>query len=156
MSPTNGSSASEVHPALENQVTEPNQRQLRNRVAGLRNVSPALQFGFNKYRQPPGQASSPLDGLEALQRAVKQRELQTAKALQQTGRQLAPLHPGLGSYAAPLAPLRDRDTTALSEWFGQAEMDQIEADISRCLIVLWPAPCWEDDPFEFLEEHMHR
>jgi hypothetical protein len=154
MSPVNGSSAFERRTASDNQTAEGCQHSPVSRVVGLRNVSPALQFGFHQCRHLAGR-KIPLDGLEALQHAAKQRDLQLTEASEQTGRQLA-VQRVVNNHAAPLSPLRERDTVALSEWFEQADMDQIEADIARCLIVLWPTPCWEEDPFKFLEGYIEQ
>lgn len=55
-------------------------------------------------------------------------------------------------FAAPLSPLRDRDLSALSALFLTDKMSDIEADVAQLLIRLQPEPCWEDDPFTFLQE----
>lgn len=60
----------------------------------------------------------------------------------------------VGNFAAPLSPLRDRDLNALSELFLTDKMRIIEADVAQLLIRLQPEPCWEDDPFTFLEEFL--
>ena len=51
-------------------------------------------------------------------------------------------------------PLNDRDTKALLELFEREDIDQIEAEIDRNLLWLSPAPCWEDNPFDFLSEYL--
>jgi len=126
-----------------------------NRVVGLRSIPPALQTGV-EYHRPTAIAepSLPLDGLEALKRLAKGREQQAEQARRDLGRSFVPSSGDALSHAAPLAPLRDRDTDALASWFGRDDMGAIEADIAHCLLVLWPAPCWEDNPFDFLEEFM--
>lgn len=58
------------------------------------------------------------------------------------------------SFADPLAPLRDRDQAALQAFFELGNMYEIEADITRYLLLLWPEPCWEDDPFDFLQDFL--
>lgn len=59
-----------------------------------------------------------------------------------------------GGHAAPLSPLRDRDLKEMTQWFATEEMGEIERDITRCLLMLWPEPCWEDDAFEFLQDYL--
>ncbi|MGG6296614.1 hypothetical protein ACQ4M4_19660 [Leptolyngbya sp. AN02str] len=61
---------------------------------------------------------------------------------------------GVYNGAAPLMPLRDRDMHVLADWFHQPDIHAIEADILHNLEYLYPAPCWEDDPFEFLHEFL--
>lgn len=60
----------------------------------------------------------------------------------------------VGNFAAPLSPLRDRDLRALSELFLTDTMSEIEADVAQLLIRLQPEPCWEDDPFAFLQDFL--
>lgn len=60
----------------------------------------------------------------------------------------------VGNFAAPLSPLRDRDLNALSELFLTDKMNDIEADVAQLLIRLQPEPCWEDDPFAFLQDFL--
>ncbi|MCD8489938.1 MAG: hypothetical protein LRZ84_25180 [Desertifilum sp.] len=59
-----------------------------------------------------------------------------------------------GGPAAPLMPLRERDVKALSDFFDPMNMAEVEADILQNLLWLWPEPCWEDDPYEFLREYL--
>lgn len=58
-------------------------------------------------------------------------------------------------HAEPLAPLRQRDELALDEVFGDSyQMDEIVNDICGRLGQLYPEPCWEDDPFDFLKGYL--
>jgi hypothetical protein len=57
-------------------------------------------------------------------------------------------------YAAILMPLNERDTKALLALFEREDIEQIEAEIDRNLFWLTPAPCWEDNPFDFLSEFL--
>ncbi len=57
-------------------------------------------------------------------------------------------------YTAQLLPLRDRDLKTLVDLFTSDEIDAIEADIQENLTRMLPEPCWEDDPFNFLEEYL--
>jgi hypothetical protein len=59
--------------------------------------------------------------------------------------------PGDEYYGAQLEPWRDRDLLALTELFAGEDLEVIDADIYKALLVLWPEPCWEDDPFISLE-----
>jgi hypothetical protein len=56
--------------------------------------------------------------------------------------------------AAPLAPLRERDTAALAALFEGEDVEDIQSDIRDYLALIYPAPCWEDDPFEFLKGYL--
>ena len=47
-------------------------------------------------------------------------------------------------HAAPLSPLRDRDLVALSEFFDRDDLPNLEQDVNRHLLRLFPEPCWED------------
>lgn len=58
------------------------------------------------------------------------------------------------SYAAALMPLRERDMKVLAEMFRQDAIEEIEADIIHLLLKIYPEPCWEDDPFDFLQEYL--
>ncbi|MEP0869037.1 hypothetical protein NDA01_04405 [Trichocoleus desertorum AS-A10] len=60
----------------------------------------------------------------------------------------------LDSYAAPLAPMRERDLTALGGLFEREDIHDVETDIIRNLLTRWPEPCWDDDPFEFLQDFL--
>ncbi len=57
-------------------------------------------------------------------------------------------------HPAMLSPLRDRDLKVLLEWFTPNSIDDVEADIWQYLRRLIPEPCWEDDPFDFLQEYL--
>jgi hypothetical protein len=58
------------------------------------------------------------------------------------------------SNASLLMPLRERDMAVLTELFEDNEMGAIEADVLQNLRQLLPAPCWEDDPFSFLQDYL--
>jgi len=60
----------------------------------------------------------------------------------------------VGNFAAPLSPLRERDLAALSALFSTDTMSAIEADVAQLLIRLQPEPCWEDDPFNSLQDFL--
>jgi hypothetical protein len=65
--------------------------------------------------------------------------------------------PSLGVFHAdPLSPLRERDLTALGELFAleAALMEQVVLDVHRYLARLYPEPCWEDEPYEFLRGYV--
>lgn len=59
-------------------------------------------------------------------------------------------------HADPLSPLRDRDLTALRELFAleAALMEQVVLDVNSALARLYPEPCWEDEPYEFLRGYV--
>lgn len=52
------------------------------------------------------------------------------------------------------SPVRDRDLRVLIDWFTHDGIGDIEADIRHYLRQLMPEPCWEDDPFDFLQEYL--
>jgi hypothetical protein len=60
----------------------------------------------------------------------------------------------IDSFAAPLAPMRERDLKIMESWFNHSNMNQIEADFTHYLLQLWPEPCWEDEIFDFLGEFL--
>ncbi len=60
----------------------------------------------------------------------------------------------LGHYADPLEPLRERDLFSLANLFQREDIGDIEVDLNQMLLRLLPAPCWEEDPFEFLQEFL--
>ena len=53
-----------------------------------------------------------------------------------------------------LSPLRDRDLKVLVDWFTHESIGDIETDVHHYLQQLIPEPCWEDDPFDFLQEYL--
>jgi hypothetical protein len=51
-------------------------------------------------------------------------------------------------------PFRKRDEQVLTELFHQEGIEAIEQDIACNLLWRCPEPCWEDDPFEFLQDFL--
>ncbi|WP_219904294.1 hypothetical protein [Stenomitos frigidus] len=103
-----------------------------------------------------------LDGLYALRQAAGLNALRRARVSLLSKGTLARLAANTAidyaaeanSFAAPLSPLRARDTQALSELFLRDDIYAIEADVSQRLLALLPEPCWEDDVFAFLKEFL--
>jgi hypothetical protein len=60
----------------------------------------------------------------------------------------------VGHYADPLEALKERDLFSLAHLFQRDDIYDIEADLNQMLLRLLPAPCWEEDPFEFLQEFL--
>lgn len=58
------------------------------------------------------------------------------------------------THANPLSPLRSRDIQALVEIFTHDHLAEIEADIQDYLHRLYPEPCWEVEPYEFLKGYL--
>ncbi|HEY9836953.1 MAG TPA: hypothetical protein V6D27_08660 [Vampirovibrionales bacterium] len=56
--------------------------------------------------------------------------------------------------AEPLSALKERDTKALAELFENEEIEAIQADVLVCLSFLSPAPCWDEEAFDFLKEFL--
>nr|WP_238178516.1 hypothetical protein [Calothrix sp. 336/3] len=57
-------------------------------------------------------------------------------------------------HAPPLMELKERDWKAMVELFERKDSDDIEADINSNLKFLFPEPCWEEEPFDFLQEYL--
>ena len=95
-----------------------------------------------RLRDAAPSGASALDGLEALRQSAQ-------RAISSPPQPFSP-----SGYAPPISPLRERDTAVLLEWFGRADMDDVESNLDRCLLSLWPEPCWEDDLTELLEEFL--
>jgi hypothetical protein len=74
--------------------------------------------------------------------------LVNANIVEQTSASLAVHH------ASPIAPLRERDAVALEEFFNYERIHEIVLDIHRCLARMYPEPCWEDEPYEFLRGYI--
>ncbi|MFB2839090.1 hypothetical protein [Floridanema evergladense] len=58
------------------------------------------------------------------------------------------------SHAAPLSSLRERDLQALAEVFEPENAAEVEAELNHYLNLMCPAPCWEEDHFDFLREYL--
>ncbi|MCY7323277.1 MAG: hypothetical protein LH660_16110 [Phormidesmis sp. CAN_BIN36] len=61
--------------------------------------------------------------------------------------------PVCSDHAAPLSPLRDRDLVALGEFFDRDDLPNLEQDVNRHLLRLFPEPCWED-ALSFIREFL--
>ena len=103
----------------------------------------------------------PRDELHALQRVAQIGERQKQAQPQDRDRfslrrEELPAQPveRVGHFASPISPLRDRDLTALHDFFRRDDMTAIEADVNQILLRLLPAPCWEDDVFAFLQDFL--
>lgn len=57
-------------------------------------------------------------------------------------------------HASPIAPLRQRDSAALNDFFECDHIQEIALDIHRYLARTYPEPCWEDEPYEFLNGYI--
>lgn len=53
-----------------------------------------------------------------------------------------------------LAPLRERDTKALTALFEREDAEAIATEVCETLSWLHPEPCWEDHIFDFLQEYL--
>jgi hypothetical protein len=60
----------------------------------------------------------------------------------------------IDTFTSPLIPLTERDCKAMAELFDRGDCDEIENDINRKLQNIYPEPCWEDDPYDFLKEYL--
>lgn len=57
-------------------------------------------------------------------------------------------------HAEPLAPLRQSDEQALEDMFDHGQVEDMVSDICDRLKHLHPEPCWDDDPFDFLNGYL--
>ena len=53
-------------------------------------------------------------------------------------------------HASPLAPLREQDSEKLEALFEGEQVQEIVLDVHRYIARVYPEPCWEDEPYEFL------
>lgn len=60
------------------------------------------------------------------------------------------IHGSSLAHASPLSPLRKRDQAALAEYFERENIQEIALDVHRYLAQIYPEPCWEDEPWDFL------
>lgn len=110
-------------------------------------------------RQPPTPSSRQevaLDGLEALRQAVKQAEAEGVRLGSLRQREFFQSKPPerIPAHAEPLSPLRERDLEAMQALFQLENMGEIEVDITQMLLRLWPEPCWDDSPLDFLKDFL--
>lgn len=57
-------------------------------------------------------------------------------------------------HAEPLPPLRQRDEQALEDLFDHGQIEDMVSDICDRLKQLYPEPCWEEEPFDFLKAYL--
>ncbi|MDV3350401.1 hypothetical protein SPB21_30240 [Leptothoe sp. ISB3NOV94-8A] len=72
-------------------------------------------------------------------------------------RQQSQIHPFLKPltfHAEPLTALRHRDEQALEDIFDDLQVEEILIDVCIRLRQLYPEPCWEDEPFDFLQGYL--
>lgn len=58
------------------------------------------------------------------------------------------------AHADPLMPLQIRDLRVLSDLFERDDIDDITNNICDRLSQLYPEPCWDENPYEFLREFL--
>ncbi|NES82488.1 MAG: hypothetical protein F6K10_14370 [Moorea sp. SIO2B7] len=56
------------------------------------------------------------------------------------------------SYAKPIMTFNHRDTKALIALFERHDIEEIENNINKILLVFYPEPCWEETSFDFLAD----
>jgi hypothetical protein len=57
-------------------------------------------------------------------------------------------------HASPLEAIHDRDLNEMGGWFDRDDMTDVEADIHKLLVMLFPEPAWDDEAWAFLREHL--
>ncbi|MGI0486815.1 hypothetical protein ACN4EK_15345 [Pantanalinema rosaneae CENA516] len=105
---------------------------------------------------PSSRQEVALDGLEALRQAVKQAEERGVRLGSIRQREFFQAKPPerIPIHAEPLSPLRERDLAAMQALFQVNNIGEIEADITQMLLKLWPEPCWDDSPLDFLKDYL--
>lgn len=105
---------------------------------------------------PSSRQEVALDGLEALRQAVKQAEARGVRLGSPRQREFFQSKPleRIPIHADPLSPLRERDLEAMQALFQSDHMGEIETDITQMLLRLWPEPCWDDSPLDFLHDFL--
>lgn len=76
--------------------------------------------------------------------ALEDAELLIPQATEQTSSSIAVCH------ASPVAPLREQDAQALDMFFDSEQIQEIVMDVHRYIAGVYPEPCWEDEPYDFL------
>ncbi len=57
-------------------------------------------------------------------------------------------------HASPLQAIHDRDLNEMGDWFDRDDMTDVEDDIHKLLVMLFPEPAWDDESWAFLREHL--
>ena len=57
-------------------------------------------------------------------------------------------------HAEPLNAMRRRDEQALEDIFDDLQVEEILIDVCIRLRQLYPEPCWDDEPFDFLQDYL--
>ncbi|MGD1860789.1 MAG: hypothetical protein ACFB0E_12555 [Leptolyngbyaceae cyanobacterium] len=118
-----------------------NQAVDEEKIHGLVNSEEAVLFSQERIHQPAQKLS-----LEALPLKSTKGVLPEHKQVLRTSKSLTVSH------ASPLAPLRSRDRNALDDLFEHDDLQEISLDVHRYLARIYPEPCWEDNPHDFLHD----
>jgi hypothetical protein len=57
-------------------------------------------------------------------------------------------------HASPLEAIHDRDINEMGGWFERDDMVDVEDDIQRLLVMLFPEPAWDDEAWSFLRDYL--
>jgi hypothetical protein len=57
-------------------------------------------------------------------------------------------------HASPLEAIHDRDINEMGGWFERDDMIDVEDDIQRLLVMLFPEPAWDDEAWSFLRDYL--
>jgi hypothetical protein len=57
-------------------------------------------------------------------------------------------------HSAPLQEIHGRDLNEMGGWFEREDMTDLEADINRLLVMLFPEPAWDDEAWSFLRDYL--
>lgn len=78
--------------------------------------------------------------------------IQAEKRKKQNNSAVTPTYNYELAHAAPQSSLNYRDVIVLDGLFLRDDMPEIAGDVDQMLGRIMPAPCWDDDAFEFLDQ----
>lgn len=120
-----------VSPLSQSQPSSPRSTRQESVFSDVEQTSPTDQ-GF------------PIDLIRFSIQAEKRKKQQNFTAIATYNYELA--------HAAPQSSLNYRDVIVLDGLFLREDMPEIAGDVDQMLGRFMPAPCWDDDAFEFLNE----
>ena len=80
-------------------------------------------------------------------RKLNQKDTQVSKTTEKEYSQIV-------AHAAPLSSLTEKDLQALAEIFESENTTEVEAELAQYLNLMYPEPCWEENPFGFLLDYL--
>ncbi len=129
---------------MVNGLTTQRQNRPTSAVSSPRSVAPRL----NVDSPPNATVTLSIPAPPVDDRRLEPSLIHASKQIVQTSPSLEVGH------ASPLTPLRPRDSQALDDLFAEDHINDIALDIHRYLARIYPEPCWEDEPYEFLRGYV--